>query len=182
MTSAEDIRTDSGQAAVDECLLRIGRKDLSALEELYHRTSVSAYSYALSILKNAQDAEDVLHDCYVLICSAAESYRSAGKPMAWILTIIRNLCLKKLREKKKTTELESMEPYLGNDPAMSAEDRLIISECFKVLSDEERQIVVLHAVSGFKHREIAGLLGMPVSTVLSKYNRALKKLRIRRAN
>ena len=47
----------------------------------------------------------------------------------------------------------------------------------KILSDEERQIVTLHAVSGFKHREIAGFLDIPLPTVLSRYNRALKKLR-----
>lgn len=47
----------------------------------------------------------------------------------------------------------------------------------KILSDEERQIVTLYAVSGFKHREIAGFLDIPLPTVLSRYNRALKKLR-----
>ena len=45
------------------------------------------------------------------------------------------------------------------------------------LSDEERQIVMLHAVAGFRHRETAALLTLPLPTVLSKYQRALKKLR-----
>ena len=45
------------------------------------------------------------------------------------------------------------------------------------LSDEERQIVVLHAVAGFKHREIADLTGLSLTGVLSKYSRALKKLK-----
>ena len=45
------------------------------------------------------------------------------------------------------------------------------------LGEEERQIVLLHAVTGLKHREIAALLELPLSTVLSKYHRALKKLR-----
>ena len=47
----------------------------------------------------------------------------------------------------------------------------------KLLTDEERQIVVLHAVGGFKHREIAELIGLSLPTVLSKYSRAVKKLR-----
>ena len=45
------------------------------------------------------------------------------------------------------------------------------------LNQQERQIVVLHAVSGFRHREIAQLLQLPLPTVLSKYHRALKKLK-----
>ena len=44
------------------------------------------------------------------------------------------------------------------------------------LSDEERQIVTLHALTGCKHREIAAVLNIPLSTVLSKYRRALRKL------
>ena len=45
------------------------------------------------------------------------------------------------------------------------------------LSDEERRVVLLHAVTGMKHREIAALLELPLPTVLSKYHRALKKMR-----
>ena len=48
---------------------------------------------------------------------------------------------------------------------------------FEVLSEEECRIIILHAVSGMRHREIGELLQLPVSTVLSKYNRGLKKLR-----
>ncbi len=177
LTSAEDTQTDRTSLIVDNCILRLANNDLSAMEELYHRTKTSVYSFALSILKNAHDAEDVLHDCYVLVWGAAGSYRSAGKPMAWLLTITRNLCLKKLAENKKAVPLDTDAALAKIDTSMPAEDRMIISECFRSLSDEERQIVVLHAVSGFKHREIAQLLDMPVSTVLSKYNRALKKLR-----
>ena len=47
----------------------------------------------------------------------------------------------------------------------------------KTLAFEERQIVILHALTGLKHREIADILEVPTGTVLSKYNRAIKKLR-----
>ena len=46
----------------------------------------------------------------------------------------------------------------------------------RVLGDEERQVVMLHAVAGLKHRETAALMGLPLSTVLSRYHRALGKL------
>ena len=46
-----------------------------------------------------------------------------------------------------------------------------------MLGEEERRIVLLHAVTGMKHREIAALLELPLPTVLSKYHRALKKMR-----
>ena len=166
---------------LDNCLFRLAQGETAALEPLYRETSASVYGFALSILKNTHDAEDILHDCYLHICSAAESYRSTGKPMAWILTIVRNLCLQKLRQAKKQCDLpqEDWEPYLESREEITPEDRLVLSACMESLSDEERQIVVLHAVSGFRHREIAALMALPLPTVLSKYTRALKKLRQR---
>ena len=98
--------------------------------------------------------------------------------MAWIITIARNLCLQRLREHKRFSDLpeENWEPYLRSQEGISGEDRLILQECMQHLTDEERQIVVLHAVAGFKHREIASVLRMPLSTILSKYNRSIKKI------
>ncbi len=63
------------------------------------------------------------------------------------------------------------------EEGMTAEDKAILAECMARLTDEERHIVVLHAVGGLRHRETAVLLGLPLSTVLSKYARALKKLK-----
>ena len=80
-------------------------QDLKALEELYRRTSASVFGYALSVLKNVQDAEDVMHDLYVLVWSAVWKYSPDGKPMAWIITITRNLCLQKLREYQKRSDI-----------------------------------------------------------------------------
>lgn len=179
LTSMEKIKADCDSEAVEQCLFRIREQDPEALEEFYYRTSTSVYGFALSILKNAQDAEDVMHDLYLLVWSGAGTYRAAGKPMAWVLTITRNLCLQKLREYRKRSDIpqEDWETYIGGNSKMSPEDKLILAECLKHLSDEERQVVVLYAVSGFKHREIAKFLEMPLSTVLSKYNRAMKKLR-----
>lgn len=76
-------------------------------------------------------------------------------------------------------EDQSLEDHLKADDDMSVEDSMIIKECLTILSDDERQIVVLHAVSGYKHKDIADFMEMPLPTVLSKYNRALKKLKER---
>ena len=54
---------------------------------------------------------------------------------------------------------------------------MVLSSVLEKLSDDERQVVMLHAISGLKHREIAEMLGIPQATVISKYNRALGKLR-----
>lgn len=171
-------KADSNAHAVEQCLCNLKHQDMKALEELYDRTSASVFAFALSVLKNAQDAEDVMHDLYVAVWAGAGKYTADGKPMAWIMTITRNLCLQKFRENRRKSDIpeEDWGAFIDDSRKMTPEDKVIIEECMKSLSDEERQIVTLHAVAGFKHREIAALLRMPLSTILSKYNRALKKL------
>lgn len=154
-----------------------GSKDGLAL--LYEQTHAAVYSFALSILRNPQDAQDVEHDTYIQIWKAAQSYQPSGKPMAWIYTIARNLARMQLREQGRTITVspEDWHTMFADSPAVNHHDRMVLSSLLEVLSEEERQIVLLHAMTGLKHREVAELLDQKLATVLSKYNRAIKKLR-----
>lgn len=160
---------------LDRWLRDIARGDRDALENLYQVSGSAVYAYALSILKNRTDAEDVLHDTFVTIWNSAGEYRSLDKPMAWIITITRNHCYKMQRYQRRYLPLEAEDCLSGL--AMDPEDKLMLVQCMKVLTDEERQIVILHAVAGFRHREIAEMLKLNTSTVLSKYHRAIQKMR-----
>lgn len=89
-----------------------------------------------------------------------------------------------LRREKKTAALSEEEEEEEWDaiPAqacgLDANERILLLYALAALGDEERRIVLLHAVTGMKHREIAALLELPHPTVLSKYHRALKKMRV----
>lgn len=163
---------------LDGYIERATQGDAGALEELYRRTRTAVYGFALSLCRNAQDAEDVLQDVYIRVYQAAGGYRPQGKPLAWLFTITRHLALMRLRERGKT-DVVSPEDWQEAfaEPAVTPDDRLVLQAVLSRLSDEERQIVMLHAVAGMKHREIAGLLQHPLPTVLSKYHRAMKKLK-----
>lgn len=167
------------QQELDRLLSDVAAGNMQAFERLYHLTSASVYAFALSILKNSHDAQDILHDCFLTIHGAAGSYRSSGKPMAWIITVTRNLCLKRLKDRDRTTQLslEDWRDHLQLCTEMTTDDKVVLSQCMERLSDDERQIVVLHAVAGFKHREIGQMMDLALPTVLSKYHRAIKKLR-----
>ena len=178
ITLSVDCRTPMDQTGLESLLLDMTRGDQEALAQLYHRTRTAVFGLALSYLKNRHDAEDVTQDTFVRAWENAPSYRPQGKPMAWLLTIARNLSLMKLREKDRTESLPEEDWALpGPDDALTTEDRTVLSAAMSVLEDEEQRIVLLHAVTGLKHREIAESLSLPLSTVLSKYHRALKKLR-----
>jgi DNA-directed RNA polymerase specialized sigma24 family protein len=101
LTSTNEYTQTPENDKLDFYINRIGNNDKNALAELYHMTSAAVYGFALSILKNTQDAEDVLHDTYLRIYATAAGYKSMKKPLAWILTITRNLSLMKIRDGKK---------------------------------------------------------------------------------
>lgn len=179
-------KTPVQQAGIqlDESLFpRIAAEDKEAFCELYETCSSAVFAYALSILRDRTDAEDAMQDTFLKIRSAAHLYQPQGKPMAWIFTITKNICLMMFRSRSRVVQLpertgEPAEPDLGLDQIDDALDRMTLEIAFSVLPEDTRQIIMLHAVSGMKHREIASLLGMPISTVLSKYHRGIKRLQM----
>ncbi len=164
---------------LEQKLLKLAAGEHCALEALYDRTRASVYALCLSMLKNTHDAQDATQDTFVRIWESAPQYRPQGSPMAWILTVARNICRMKLRQegRQETMDEEAWQAIPAPESEVSAEDKEVLQTALGTLATEERQIVLLHAVTGLKHREIASLLELPLPTVLSKYHRALKKMR-----
>jgi len=167
-------------ASLDEGLFeRIGSGDMSAFDRLYRETERAMYTYALTLTRSHDEALDLVQEAYVKVLSAAHLYQPMGKPLAWLFTIQKNLQLSKLRKSGRISPLDTAD--IENNSRFSyvedPEDRMVLEAALTILNTEERQIVLLHAVSGMKHREIAETIGIGLSTTLSKYNRALKKLR-----
>ena len=163
---------------VDEKILsEIAAGSAAAFKELYALTSDTVYGFALSILKNSHDAEDIMQETYVKIYKSADTYQKQGKPMAWILTIVRNLCYNRIRDTKQHEDIADYTHSISGNEHENGINAIILEDAMNVLNEEERQIVMLHSMTGMKHREVAQIVDMPVSTVLSKYNRSLKKLK-----
>lgn len=173
--------SEHARAAVrDEDILAVARNGPDALRRLYEKTSKGVYAYALSLLKNAHDAEDVCQETFLSIYDKAGDYEPQGKPMAWIITVAKRHALTVLRKERGKSYIEEAEK--ANAEAFSrtenTEQRLLLQAATEVLNDDERQIVMLKAVAGMKAREIGKILGMPLNTVLSKYHRAIGKMRL----
>lgn len=163
----------------DELLQRIVAGDRTAFHQLYEAVAKNLYGFALSITRHPQDAEDVVQETLLTVYRHAPSYQGRGKPLAWIFTIAKNCALRHLRQKRPTIPIEEVWDLEGNGLAEleAVEQRLLLRSLLCTLSEQEQQIVLLHAVEGMKNREIAQILNLPLNTVLSKYHRAIKKLR-----
>ena len=165
----------------EKLLLRVAQGDKEAFQRLYQNTDKTIYGFILSILRNPQDAEEIMQETYLKIWTSAAGYKSQGKPLAWMFTIARNLCYMKFRDQKREADIglsDLSEGELGEfcPQIEDAADKMVLKAALHILKEEERQIVLLHTTAGMKHREIAADLEMPLATVLSKYNRAMKKL------
>ena len=164
---------------LDRLLLQVGRGDREAFARLYSLTRGAVYALALSLLGDAQEAQDISQDAFVKVWENAPGYRSQSSPMAWLLTITRNLARSHLRQNGRQVGLdeEGWNAIPAAAPDVSPEDRAALQAALSGLDAGERRVILLHAVTGLKHREIAQLLELPLSTVLSKYHRGLKKLK-----
>lgn len=170
----------SGNAVVtDQLMARIAAGDRDAFHALYEEISKNIYGFALSITKNTHDAEDVVQETMLTVYRKAESYQAKGKPMAWIFTIARNFSLMHLKKSGNDTPIDDLWNIEGDGFAAieNVELRMTLWAVLQLLSDQDQQIVMLHAVHGMKNREIAEILEIPLNTVLSKYHRAMKKLK-----
>ena len=103
-----------------------------------------------------------MQDTFVSVMQSAPGYQPSGKPMAWLLTIARNLALMRLRraESKNLSFDELFHVEDTHDAYQTTENHMVLEKVLHTLTDSERQIV-----------------GIPQATAISRYNRALAKLR-----
>ena len=135
--------------------------------------------------RNKEDAEDLLQNTYIKIRNGSHLYKKQGTPMSWMCAIAKNQYLDFVRKygKNRSTDFDEVENYVSegiagiSSDSENVENRMLLEEVLSVLGEQERTIVILHIVNGLKHREIAELTGLTLSTVLSKYNRSLKKMK-----
>ena len=173
-------KTEYKPIDIDERLfVRIGKGDNTALDELYHLTERTLYAFTVSLTRDHDMALEIMQETYLKILSAAHLYKPMGKPLAWMFTITKNLYYSEVKKRGRYDVQDPME--LSNDRRLSyvidAEDRMVLEGVLMKRTEEEREIIMLYAVSGMKHREIAENLDMKLSTLLSKYHRGLKKLK-----
>ena len=158
---------------IENLLLRMQNDDEEAFHLLYLMLKTAVYSYSLSLLQNKDDALDNVQDVFITIYTKINNYDTREKPLSWIFTITKNAAISKMRKRKVTSDIDE-EIVSSSD---KKDSHLLLHSLMEKLSREERNVVLLHTLWGFKHWEIAKLLDSNLSTILSKYHRAIKKLK-----
>lgn len=150
-----------------------------ALVERYQR---SAYAVALSVTGRHEDAEDAAQESFLVALGRLDECRSPERFAGWFTTIVRNRS-KNLIRRESLRETEQVPPGARSGApapdrvAETAELRGLLQRALAALPEVQRQIVLLHDLEGWKHREIAERLELPSGTVRSHLHFARKALR-----
>jgi len=175
--------TDDADRAV---LALVTAGQLDALQELYDRYRIMAYSIALRITTDPSLAEDVVQDAFLGVWRNASRYvEGRGSVKTWLLSIVHHRAVDAVRRRRPTTELperEDVPPTALTLPDIWAEvagnlDRAEIATAMATLSDVQREAIELAYWGGLTQQEIAERTGTPLGTVKSRVRLGLLSLR-----
>jgi len=152
--------------------------DLEALEALYRAFETPVYNLALRILRNPEDAEDVLQETFLEVVRSIKQYRGEGHLWGWIRRIAASKALMRIRRNQVRATEELHEESTGDHGLGGAlPARIDLERALERLSETSRSVVWLHDVEGYTHEEIAELMGKTVSFSKSQLARAHTRLR-----
>ncbi len=154
-----------------------------ALCRIYQKYGNYLLVLAAALLEDVNAAEDVLHDVFCRFIESREKLKLAGSLKSYLGTCVVNLARDRLRARKlqpcelgeaTATALDMNEP---EHYAIFGEEARNLNYAIAQLAHEQREVIMLHFRGGMKFREIAGLQGISINTVKSRYRYGLEKLR-----
>ncbi|HSM61772.1 MAG TPA: sigma-70 family RNA polymerase sigma factor, partial [Longimicrobiales bacterium] len=153
-----------------------------AFGRLVQRYQRAAYSVAYSVTGRHEDAQDAAQEAFLVALARLEECRSPERFAGWLMTIVRNRARNLVRrEVLRETDPVPMGASSGTpSPEQETERnelRDMLREALDTLPQVQREIVLLHDLEGWKHREIADRIGIPSGTVRSHLHFARKALR-----
>ena len=164
-------------AVPDILIARAKSGDVEALEALYRAFETPVYNLARRILRNPEDAEDVLQETFLEVVRSIKAYRGEGHLWGWIRRIASSKALMRIRKAQVRSEEPFDEEFSEGSPPVGVPARVDLERALGQLSETSRAVVWLHDVEGYTHEEIAEMMGKTVSFSKSQLARAHNKLR-----
>lgn len=161
-------------------LMQTGSEE--AFEKVYNLTRKQVFYTIFAIIKDYSLAEELMQDTFIKIRQTINKYKPNTNAYAWIITVARNLSINAYNKRKREVIVEpENNDFIFNTATGNAEEEivnnLLLKKLLEKLTLEERQVILMHDVLGFKHKEIAQELNKPLGTVLWFYNKTMKKLK-----
>jgi RNA polymerase sigma-70 factor (ECF subfamily) len=168
--------------------------DLTAFEMLFARYQKRTYNLIYRMVGNEQDAVDLTQEVFVRVYNSINTVKSDSSFAAWIRTVAVNISRDFFRKRGRTIKADSIDEKLNingdeidrdiadwsyNPESMLEKKDLqdAVSKAISSLSQQHREVVILHHIEGLDVNEIARDLDIPVGTVKSRLARAREELK-----
>jgi RNA polymerase sigma-70 factor (ECF subfamily) len=152
----------------------------------------AAHNLAYWLVRSRADAEDIVQDAYLRAFRAFKTCRGDVKP--WLLTIVRNVAYRRLSVRQRASNVISMEDVVtaregglqdmiaSEEPSAEArmigvEERAMVLDALAELPPMFREVLILREIEELSYGEIAGVIGCPAGTVMSRLSRARAELK-----
>ena len=143
-------------------------------DNIYEEYFDRVYYKVLSVVKNDDDAEDICQETFISVYKNLSKFREESNIYTWIYRIAINKTYDFF--KKRKIEFEINDDVLSLPEDVNFDTKVILQEKLKLISEKEREIVILKDIYGYKLKEIAEMKSMNLSTVKSVYYKALKDM------
>ena len=143
-------------------------------DNIYEEYFDRVYYKVLSVVKNDDDAEDICQETFISVYKNLSKFREESNIYTWIYRIAINKTYDFF--KKRKLEFEINDDVLSLPEDINFDTKVILQEKLKLISEKEREIVILKDIYGYKLKEIAEMKNMNLSTVKSVYYKALKDM------
>lgn len=180
--SASPLREDEASRLI----FLIGQQDSFSLNTLYQLWAPSLLGIAIRMLNDREEAEEAMQDTFVKLWHRAAEYDPAkSKPFVWCFTILRTVCIDRIRHQRRQKRDQSKSiPWDERDvPEPQLESFILSSDTFDSVRQaldqlpiEERRCLELAVFLEYTHSEISSELRTPLGTVKNRLRRAMEKI------
>ena len=157
-------------------------KDI-AFQKIYTQYNKLIYGIAFGILKNKEDAEDIVQIFFSKLYTIEKEKLPREKIASWIYTVIKNEAISLLRKKKDHFDIETIYEIEDKDNEINnLIDKEEFNKLISKLDDKEREIITLKIIAGLPFEEIAKLLNKPSGTIKWRYYKSIHTLKLLLSN
>ena len=192
---SQGVRIHGMRESESDLVRRCARGEEAAYRELVERVEKPLVNFVRRYLDDASSAEDVFQETFVRVVRTLGDFKPEASLSTWIFTIARNLCLDRIKMKRRHREVSLDEGQGGRRPGLidfrdalratgttpeqdldAREEGRRLQEAIGKLSPNKREALVLRQYSGLSYQEIAAIVDAPVGTVKFRVHEAIQDL------
>jgi RNA polymerase sigma-70 factor (ECF subfamily) len=185
----------SNQREEDAALVaRARRGDRDAFKSLVERHERKAYAVALGMVKNPDDARDIVQEAFLKVWKSLGAFEGQSAFYTWLYRIVANLCIDHLRKGKSQVEYDDQRVHeedqvagdehilpqtAGLHPGRALESKELgeaLERALEELSPNHRAVLLMREVEGLSYREMADAMKVSEGTIMSRLFHARKKM------